>query len=274
MTGAREIEMRVYSKHLSFASKVFGNMFEDLSSHPGEDDNGSRTVPLEGDDLHSLQILLNIVHGLTRRVPREVDICVLSQIVFLIDKYEFHEVAEILTDMWFEHLQPTLPQKFEQSLASWVYICYELRKPVELERLAKIAIVETKCGLEDPDGRVPVWIIGKFASSKMVRMHCEFFRRNTISPTASSEQLATDTLSELLQVYMGSFQICPNEDCDALALGKFIRALSTAQLYPIPDSSSLDRPIADLFAVAEMIQLSLGCQKIFQEGQKEPFWLR
>jgi hypothetical protein len=161
-TSTREIIMQVSSKYLSLASKVFDDMFQ---CQPRDDvasqDRELLKIPLQKDDLESLQTLLYVVHGLTRRVSRQVERNQLLQIVVLIDKYEFYEVAEVFTDMWFESLQPTIPRNLRQDLASWIYICLELRQLEEFNTLTEIAIRETTCGLEDPDGLVPFWIVGK-----------------------------------------------------------------------------------------------------------------
>ena len=120
-TGSREVEMQVSSKHLSLASKVFEAMFHSKSLEGISSNNRELvTIPLLDDDFHSLQILLNIVHGLTRRVPRQVKRRTLLQAVILIDKYEFHEVAEVFTDMWFECLRRKMPQNLHQDLASFL----------------------------------------------------------------------------------------------------------------------------------------------------------
>lgn len=164
-------------------------MFADLALHStDQNDKESRTANLDGDDLRPLLALLNIIHGRNRCVPREVDLCFLSQIVFLIDKYELHEVAEILTGAWFEHLRSTLPEKLEQDLDSWLLVCYELRKLDEFERLTMIAITETRSDLEIQNKRVPRWIIRKSGLSQMVRTRNDHFRGNRVSPIGLSQQ--------------------------------------------------------------------------------------
>jgi len=99
-----EIALRVSSKHLSLASAVFDKCMEGQSI--GHTDK--RTIPLQNDDHYAMEILLNIIHGRTRRVPRLLIIEKLVQVVVLIDKYEFHEAVEPFTDMWFESLRPAL----------------------------------------------------------------------------------------------------------------------------------------------------------------------
>lgn len=81
-------------------------------------DQEAVTIPLLHDNVESMQILLCVVHGLTRRVPRRVERSQLLQIVKVIDKYEFHEIAEVFTEMWFESLRPSIPRSLHQDLAS------------------------------------------------------------------------------------------------------------------------------------------------------------
>ena len=109
----REVELQVSSKHLSLASKVFGHCIVGQS-------NGNKDIiraPLSSDDCGAMQILLTIIYGLTRKVPRRVDVQDLLQLVILIDKYEFHEAVKVFTNMWFEQLRPAL---FRIIIKTWV----------------------------------------------------------------------------------------------------------------------------------------------------------
>ncbi|OAL26300.1 hypothetical protein AYO20_10177 [Fonsecaea nubica] len=242
----REVELQVSSKHLSLASKVLCHCLEGLPIG----DKDVRTIPLPHDDLGAMQILLNIIHGLTRRVPRRVDVSVLSRVVVLIDKYEFHETAEVLTDIWLESLQPTILQD-HQTLAANIFICWVLKKPSEYNILTKKAIWETSCGLEDEDGCVPYWIISEIQS-----------RRQAIL----SEVL--DTLSKLLDRFCSSQRQCYQDDnCDPLALGKLIRGLRTFELYPIREPSEIKTSIQDLFSAIRSIDLSPFCA-VFSKKDK------
>ena len=255
--------MQVSCKHLSLASKVFENMFH---SQPREVfatiDREPVQIPLQGDDFKSLHILLNIVHGWNRRVPRRVGTNTLLQVLLLADKYEFHEAAEVFTDMWFDAIRPTIPQNLQQDLASWVCICWHLKKPEELNALAKIAIWETSCGLDNPDGSVPDWIIGKISPIQ--------YNVNTILSHADKIQSRRQKilnnfvilLSGLLETYLDPRRRCYRDtNCDALLFGKFSRGLKAAGLYPVPEPSSLNRSIRSLFSDVREIDLDPLCDK-------------
>lgn len=231
----REVELQVSSRHLSLASKVFCQCLEGLPVG-GKDE---RTIPLSHDDFGAIQILLNIIHGWTRRVPRRMDVEVLSRVVFLIDKYEFHEAAEIFTDMWSESLRPTILQDYPQNLASCSYICWELKKTSEYFILTKKAIWEALYGFEDEDNRLPYWIISKKTpqSDLIILLTCSGeiqSRQKTILIEVF------ETLSKLLDRYSGSQRLCHQDmNCDLLAVGKLIRGLQTIKLYLIPELSKI-----------------------------------
>jgi hypothetical protein len=107
-----KVEMRVSWKHLSLASSIFAK------ESPRTDSKDDRTIPLLEDDFGAMEMILNIIHGRTRKVSRQVDVPALKQIVGLIDKYEFHEAVEIFTDMWFDSLRPTILDGERQQLVS------------------------------------------------------------------------------------------------------------------------------------------------------------
>lgn len=48
-----------------------------------------------------------------------------------------------------------------------------------------------------------------------------------------------NALSELLKDYLGPGPVCPEDDCDPLALGEFIKVLKTAALYLVPEHCDL-----------------------------------
>lgn len=121
-------------------------------------------VPLEEDDSRVLQIMLNIVHGLHTKVPRAMEEHTFCEAVALVDKYQFHEIAEVFTDMWFARLESTLPRGPRADLASRIYICYSLGRPVVFNAMTKIAILDTNCVFQQvQEARIPCWIIGKFS---------------------------------------------------------------------------------------------------------------
>ncbi|KAK7887300.1 hypothetical protein LTR67_009720 [Exophiala xenobiotica] len=133
-------------------------------------------VPLPDDNPDAMVILLNIVHGLSRHVPRKINETSFLDVVMLIDKYEFHEAAYVFTDIWFEALwkwtenpPPPVGAPPRPRLFDWIYICWVLRKASEFTDLTKIAIMESRSGLGQSDtGPCPAFIVAKIESQRLV----------------------------------------------------------------------------------------------------------
>jgi hypothetical protein len=103
---SEHIRIRVSSKHLILASPYFRSMLQgDFKEGVDLRTTGAAEIRLVGGHPAALLILLNIIHGHTRRVPRNVDFRMLTRIAVLVDKYQFHEVAEMFTDTWVEKLK-------------------------------------------------------------------------------------------------------------------------------------------------------------------------
>jgi hypothetical protein len=187
-SAKRIVEMQVSSRHLSLQTEYFRDMLGTTSKAPLSRGTDVVTIPPMEENLNATQILMDIIHGFTRKVPRRVDLQVFSQVVYLIDKWGCEEVAEILTDMWFEFLRPTMSECFDENWPSWIFICWVLRKPVERTILTKIAIWETKNETEVRVKRVPDRVIRKIVFVKLVDHILRYSRRDTASSKRSIDR--------------------------------------------------------------------------------------
>ena len=97
--------IRVSSRHLSLASPVFKRILQTkfvegqrLSSQ------GHTELSLLEENPPILLVLLNLIHGHTREVPRKVELWILTKLAILVDKYELLEATRIVVDYWFQSL--------------------------------------------------------------------------------------------------------------------------------------------------------------------------
>ena len=91
----KPIHIRLSSKHLTLASAVFKKMLEArFKKELKLISKGYVEIALPEDNATAFLILLNLIHGRMRKVPRNIDSRTLSEIVILVDRYELLEITE------------------------------------------------------------------------------------------------------------------------------------------------------------------------------------
>jgi hypothetical protein len=154
-----DVHMRVSSKHLILASPTFRSMlgpnFEEGQRLRIE---GSTDIALGDDDPDAFEILLNIIHGLTRKVPRSVSLDMLTKLSVLVNYYQMHEVVELFSDTWIDNLaREGLPLSYCPEAFSWLLITWVFHKPLEFREVSRV--IELGCDetLEDDfDESLPI----------------------------------------------------------------------------------------------------------------------
>lgn len=137
--------MLVSSKHLCLASSYFRQMLKGnwqegatLSSH------GYAKISLNECDPGATLILLNIIHGHTRSVPRHVDLKMLTKLAVLVDFYDCHETVEVFSDLWVDSLKGDIPTKLSKDLIRWLCISWVFQKAILFRDLTRIALRQSK----------------------------------------------------------------------------------------------------------------------------------
>jgi hypothetical protein len=146
-----DVHMRVSSKHLILASPTFRSMlgpnFEEGQRLRIE---GSTDIALGDDDPDAFEILLNIVHGLTRRVPRSVSLDMLTKLAVLVNYYQMHEAVELFSDTWIDTLvKEGLPQSYGPEAVCWLLITWVFHKPLEFRSVSRVIELGCDENLED-----------------------------------------------------------------------------------------------------------------------------
>ncbi|KAK8097615.1 uncharacterized protein PG998_013101, partial [Apiospora kogelbergensis] len=148
-----EVHMQLSSKHLMLASVVFKKMLQG----PWEE---SRTHTMEASDwdAEALLILMNIIHGRNRAVPRSISLEMLAKIAVLVDYYQCHEAVELFAACWTQNLSP-LPKEYCRDLTLWISISWVFYRKDLFETLTKVAIKETAGPLQTLGLPIPQHIV-------------------------------------------------------------------------------------------------------------------
>lgn len=142
-----ELRMLVSSKHLILASTYFEKMFDGSWEETSQDqDSGSPYLIGASDwDEEALLILMNIIHGRSRSVPRAVDLELLAKISVLVDYYGCHESVELYLEKWLRNLPTATCTVYDRNLMMRLAVaCVFLDEPT-IQTLASVIERET-CG--------------------------------------------------------------------------------------------------------------------------------
>ncbi|KAI5457178.1 hypothetical protein BGZ63DRAFT_428592 [Mariannaea sp. PMI_226] len=135
-TGAEEYQLQllVSSRHLSLASSVFRELLDQPPSEPVNGvDQSLRRLILPSWDPEALLIVMDIIHGHHRDVPRSVTLKTLVDVALIVDHYRIHEITEIFSEIWMRNL-PQPPPDVHGNLSivylflAWVFSDIDLFK--------------------------------------------------------------------------------------------------------------------------------------------------
>ncbi|KAK8013462.1 hypothetical protein PG991_009055 [Apiospora marii] len=133
-----EVRMQVSSRHLILASTYFKKMLQG----PWEE---SKSYAIEASewDAAAMIILMDIIHGRSRKVPQLVSLDLLTKIAVMVDYYQCHEVVEMYADRWINSLSHNLPEKCDRDLILWIAVSWVFSQDDLFETVTNVAIGES-----------------------------------------------------------------------------------------------------------------------------------
>ncbi|KAH6674164.1 hypothetical protein B0J14DRAFT_562297 [Halenospora varia] len=195
-----QIQMLVSSKHLSLASSVFGAMFKNNFRAGLElQSSGKAEVPLPEDDLEAFTVLMSIIHGRGRQIPRKVPLSLLLKLAILVDKYQLLEAVS----PWGIYGSPRLNSLYLVDFATTLF-------PGSVSPGCFGAPTNFKLSPCPSKGKAP----NPISQHLMAKKHLKHFR------------------------YQPWVVYCAKGDtqCEGMILGTLLRSASQLEIWPIPDS--------------------------------------
>jgi hypothetical protein len=156
------LHLKVSSKHLSLASRRFKRMLTgDWKEAQIVHQDGCRHMILEGFDSSALKLLLDIIHGKTRRVPRSLDLEMLAKVSVLVDDFECHDELEVFTDIWLDNMPRMPPSEYHRDLVLWILISSVFHKSKLFKSATCTAILQSNGRIQTLGLPVRQIIVGK-----------------------------------------------------------------------------------------------------------------
>lgn len=180
-----KVQLRASSKHLILASPTFRTSLGSDTYPEG------RTLQIEGnvvvllldEDPDAMIILLNIIHGLSSKVPRRVDLNMLSKLAVAVNHRHMHEAVGLWSDTWIENLKRDegLPSSYTpEILLSWLFIFWVFRKDEDFRNMSQILERESDDSLEN---EVETVYVGPYIPASIIREFAMWtpYRRNLLT---------------------------------------------------------------------------------------------
>jgi hypothetical protein len=139
VVSSHQVRCVVSSRHMMLASQYFqtiltGNFNEAITLRT----EGHVSIPLSV-DLDIIIILLNIIHGFSRKVPRQVSLEELSKLAILVSSFGMLETVQFFSDTWIDHFQREgLPKSYNENVLPLLYIFWVFDRPSEFKDMTRI----------------------------------------------------------------------------------------------------------------------------------------
>jgi hypothetical protein len=120
--------MLVSGKHLALASSYFEMMFAGPFTEAETDHSGLHQVKASDWDPEAFNIILTIIHGYHRDIPRLVNLEMLAKLAIIVDYYKCHKSIELHADIWLENLTSELPTVYRRDCILYMFISWVFTK--------------------------------------------------------------------------------------------------------------------------------------------------
>lgn len=107
---------------------------------------GKVKIPLPDDDPVVFTIILDIIHGRGRRVPRVVPLKLLALLSNAVDKYRLLESVAIFSDVWINEALEEMTVEEPEELLLWLSISWVFRHAAKFMQVTELLVRESQGG--------------------------------------------------------------------------------------------------------------------------------
>jgi hypothetical protein len=156
-----EIRMLVSGNHLALASSYFEKMFAGPFTEGKPDHSGLRQVSASDWDPEAFNIILTVLHGYHRDVPRSLSLEMLAKLAMIVDYYQCHESIELYADIWLQRLKPNIPTVYGQDCILCLFISWVFVQPDIFQQMTRLALRYSGKLIEAENFPIPTDLLGK-----------------------------------------------------------------------------------------------------------------
>ncbi|KAM3155659.1 hypothetical protein ABEW05_003800 [Botrytis cinerea] len=285
----------VSSKHMSLASPVFkamlqGGFIEAITLKT----TGKLELPLPDDDPAAMKILIDMIHGRMKLIPRKINLEMFTKLAILVDKYHCAEIACPYPDIWKNTLQDCA-DSYEE-MACWLCIAWQFELDAEFFRASKWIEAQGACDLVTMMARMKNNLPIPKQVTDVIEMHrLEGIRtavkslEDFIKILQNPENRCTTTKipeieykepnqrdSHNFQYYSNNSQskkmsfldynevVSYRRDCDSMLLGSLTKSAIEHGLFPPPSSPYMSWSLKSLHHRIGLLEASSLCSRLLK----------
>ncbi|VUC36697.1 unnamed protein product [Clonostachys rosea] len=159
------VRMKVSRKHLLLASrraqKVFLGPWKESESKETDGLYHWSFEPVFTPE--AFEIVLNIIHGHTKKVPNKIGLAPLADIAAVVDDLQCEDAVWFIVKSWIRQLEGLLPDSVCEDLSRWILIASMFDEPTIFQRCTALAIRYSCTQLDSAGLPIQPSIIGKAA---------------------------------------------------------------------------------------------------------------
>ncbi|KAK5993262.1 hypothetical protein PT974_06691 [Cladobotryum mycophilum] len=214
----KDVVFRLSSRHLILASDHFKTMLQGPWKEAS--DGPPYTILAEDWDEHALLHVMNIIHGYTRKVPRTMDLELLSRIAVIVDYYQCLEAVELYADVWLNHLKSqAVSDANDRNLVLRLLLSFIFKDPEWFKRTTHVFILKGRGLFPTLELPIPQLVVDKL----------ELARERLIGRIMKRLQKVVEMLS--------TRESGCSYECSSMLLGVLTMHLSAGKLlFPAPQA--------------------------------------
>ncbi|KAI6710104.1 hypothetical protein JHW43_007371 [Diplocarpon mali] len=253
--ASHEVQAICSSRHLMLASRYFERILSgEFKEARVLRTTGHVQIEFLEEDLESMIILLNIIHGASRKVPRILTLEGLGTLAALVSKFAMLESVDFFSDTWIDQMKREgLPKVYSRDVVRLLYVFWVFDREKEFGDMTRLAQRESDEGFEeDVKGlAIPRGIVEAIKTGRQ-----------------SAIESAMSIVHALITRYMDGSDHCDaalddelRYACDAMVLGSLLKSSRKIGLWPKPQAPFPGRKWRDVAKDIRGIRILDVCNK-------------
>lgn len=105
--------------------------------------------------------MLRAIHGQFYHIPRKLTVEMLAKVAVIADYYECKGALYIVTDIWINNLEESIPTTFSRDLILWLWIAWFFQLPSQFKQSTSIAMSRSNNRIDSLGLPISNNVIGK-----------------------------------------------------------------------------------------------------------------